>query len=255
MQADTKPANKKSPKRLTRAQVKETLDNTPIEVILGTKQPLTSKQREYARKLAEGVMSKRQAYKDTYNVGYEPALNSAPYVLARDQRIVREVNAYKLALEAEKQRTPAQLKALLVQQLVQHSIDDDIPPAQRLKALELIGKLYEVGAFMERKETTVVHTKSNDIKAQLIERIKQVIDVEVKPARSGGQSLLDEISGDNQPGSDPTAPPPPAQREPAPVADTYYSTQMNNEKIDSTHANSAENDSDQNGEMVSEGPK
>ena len=68
MQTETKPANKKSPKRLTRAQIKETLDNTPIEVILGTKQPLTSKQREYARKVAEGVMSKRQAYKDTYNV-------------------------------------------------------------------------------------------------------------------------------------------------------------------------------------------
>ena len=245
MHTETKPANKTSPKRLTRAQIKETLENTPIEVILGTKQPLTNKQREYARKLAEGTMSKRQAYKETYDVGYEPSLNSAPYVLARDKRIVKEVEAYKLAMEAEKLRNPAQLKALLVQQLVQHSIDDGIPPAQRLKALELIGKLYEVGAFMERKETTVVHTKSNDIKAQLIDRIRQVIDVDVKPARSGGQSLLNEINGENQPGNDPTDPPSPDEPEPAPVANTYYSTQMNSD----------ENDSDQNGEMVSEGPK
>jgi len=185
--------NKKTVKRMTRAQIKETLDKTPIETILGTKQPLTNKQREFARKVALGTMSKRQSYKETYNVTSEHSLNSNPYVMMRDARIQREVEAYKLAMEAEKQREPAQLKALLVQQLVQHSLDTEFPPAQRMKALELIGKLYEVGAFVELKETTVINKKSEDIKAQLIERIKEVIDVEAKPSRTGARSLQDEI--------------------------------------------------------------
>jgi hypothetical protein len=200
-----KPAKRKSPPRLSKAQIRETLEKTPIEQILGTKQPLTHKQREYARKLAEGAVSKRQAYRDVYNAKSEHTLNRAPYILARDERVSKEVEAYKLAIEAEKQRTPRELKALLIHQLVKHSIDEDFPPAQRMKALELIGKLYDVGAFMERKETTVIHQKSGDIKAQLLERIKQVIDVEAKPKRAGGASLLAEISDS----ADPTAPPPP----------------------------------------------
>jgi len=204
-----KPVKKKSPPRLSKAQIKETLAKTPIEHILGTKQPLTNKQREYAHKLAIGAVSKRQAYKETYNTNSEYSLNRAPYVLARDERIKREMEAYKLAIEAEKQRTPAQLKALLIQQLVQHSIDEDFPPAQRMKALELIGKLYDVGAFMERKETTITHVKSSDLRAQLLERIKQVIDVEAKPKRSGGASLLEEIESGKAQSADPTAPPPP----------------------------------------------
>ena len=194
-------------KRLTRAQIKETLANTPIESILGVKQPLTNKQREYARKLAEGTMSKRQAYRETYNAQSAYTLASDPYKLASDPRVIHEVQAYKLALEAEKLRTPRELKALLIHQLVKHSIDEDFPPAQRMKALELIGKLYEVGAFMERKETTITHVKSGDLKAQLLERIKAVVDVDAKPARAGGASLLAEISE----GRDPTGGAPPAQ--------------------------------------------
>jgi hypothetical protein len=194
-------------KRLTRAQIKETLASTPIESILGVKQPLTNKQREYARKLAEGTMSKRQAYKSTYNAQSAYTLASDPYKLASDPRVIHEIQAYRLALEAEKLRTPRELKALLIHQLVKHSIDEDFPPAQRIKALELIGKLYEVGAFMERKETTITHVKSGDLKAQLLERIKAVVDVDAKPSRSGGASLLAEISE----GRDPTGGAHPAQ--------------------------------------------
>jgi hypothetical protein len=197
-------------KRLTRAQIKETLASTPIESILGVKQPLTNKQREYARKLAEGTMSKRQAYRETYNANSAYTLASDPYKLASDPRVIHEVEAYKLAIEAEKLRTPRELKALLIHQLVKHSIDEDFPPAQRMKALELIGKLYDVGAFMERKETTITHIKSGDIKAQLLERIKAVVDVDAKPARSGGASLLAEISE----GRDPTG-----GASPAPASD------------------------------------
>ena len=88
---------------------------------------------------------------------------------------------------------------------MQHSLDTEFPPAQRIKALELIGKLYEVGAFVELKETTVITKKSEDIKAQLIERIKEVIDVEAKPVRTGARSLQEEIENPDSALADPTA--------------------------------------------------
>ena len=204
------PKKRVMPPRLTRAQITETLESTPIETILGVKQQLTAKQRAFAQEVAKGN-TKAQAYRNAYNDNPAPStIVTAPYSLAADPRIKREIDAYRLAIEAEKLRTPVQLKAHLIHQLVQHSINPDTPPAQQIKALELIGKLYEVGAFEDRKTTTVIHHKAADLKAQLVERIKSVIDLEAKPGRSGGQSLLDEIQGANSNNEDPTGPRPPA---------------------------------------------
>jgi len=131
---------------------------------------------------------------------------TAPYKLAADPRIQREVEAYKLAIEAEKHRTPAQLKALLVQQLVEHSLNEDFPPAQRMKALTLIGQLFEVGAFLERKESVIIH-KSADIRARLLDRLQARVP-SAGPA-ADALDLLEEIRGagiTDTPDADPTAP-------------------------------------------------
>jgi hypothetical protein len=204
------------PQKLTRAQIKAGLDQVPIEQLLSSgegKQPkITHKQREFARALALG-QSKAQAYRGSHKA--KPAkstINSEPYKLARDPRIAREVEAYKLAIEAEKHRTPAQLKALLVQQLVQHSLDEDFPPAQRMKALNLIGQLFEVGAFLERKESVIIH-KSSDIRARLLDRLQ----TRTEPA-SDALELLQEIRGagvaEAAP-ADPTAGAPPLEAVPS----------------------------------------
>ena len=185
------------PQKLTRAQIKEGLDTIPIETLLmsgeGKQAKITHKQREFARAVAMG-----QSKANAYRVSHKPSaskrtLSSEPYKLARDPRIAREVEAYQLALEAEKHRNPVQLKALLVQQLVQHSLDEDFPPAQRMKALQLIGNLFEVGAFLERKEITTVR-KSTDIRTRLLERLGSVTDVQTKI--DDGLTLMQEIRGD-----------------------------------------------------------
>ena len=183
------------PQKLTRAQIKQGLDTIPIETLLmsgeGKRPKLTSKQKAFAHAVALGE-TKAQAYRVSHKAKpSKRTLSSEPYRLARDPRIAREVEAYQLALEAEKHRTPAQLKALLVQQLVQHCLDDEFPPAQRMKALQLIGNLFEVGAFLERKESVVIH-KSADIRARLLERLK-IADVQ---AKDEGLTLMQEIRGD-----------------------------------------------------------
>ena len=181
--------------KLTRAQIKEGLDQIPVETLLmsgeGKQAKITHKQREFARAVAMG-QSKANAYRVSHKAKPTKAtITTEPYKLMRDPRITREVEAYRLALEAEKHRNPIQLKALLVQQLVQHSLDEGFPPAQRMKALQLIGQLFEVGAFLERKETTVVH-KSTDIRTRLLERLGTLTDVKVKDE---GRALMDEIKG------------------------------------------------------------
>jgi len=195
------------PQKLTRAQIKEGLDTIPVETLLmsgeGKQAKITHKQREFARAVAMG-QSKANAYRVSHKAKpSKRTINTEPYKLMRDPRIAREVEAYQLALEAEKHRNPIQLKALLVQQLVQHSLDEDFPPAQRMKALQLIGNLFEVGAFLERKEVTTVR-KSSDIRTRLLERLGTVTDTRVK---DDGLTLLEEIRGDgtsNAPAGAPT---------------------------------------------------
>ena len=178
--------------KLTRAQIKEGLDQIPVETLLssgqGKKAKITGKMKAFAHAVALGE-TKAQAYRQSYKPNAtKRTMACKPYELMRDERVKREVEAYRLALDTEKHRNPVQLKALLVQQLVQHSLDEDFPPAQRMKALQLIGQLFEVGAFLERKETTVVH-KSTDIRTRLLERLNTTTVID------DGLTLMDEIKG------------------------------------------------------------
>ena len=170
--------------KLSRAQIREGLDTIPVETLLSSGQgktpKLTTKQRNFAHAVAMG-QTKAAAYRGAYKKDAAPStIVCAPYVLAKDARIQQEVEAYKLAIEAEKHRTPSQLKALLVQQLVQHSLDKDFPPASRVACLKLLGSLFEVGAFVERKEIAHVH-RSEDIRTRLLSRLQSItVDVDVK---------------------------------------------------------------------------
>lgn len=197
------------PQKLTRTQIKEGLEQIPMETLLssgkGKTPKLTSKQKAFAHAVALGE-TKAEAYRRSYKQdATQNTLSTQPYVLARDARIAREIEAYQLALEAEKHRNPIQLKALLVQQLVQHSLDEDFPPAQRMKALQMIGNLFEVGAFLERKEVTTVR-KSIDIKARLLERLGSSSLTDVNVGRDDALTLLEEIKGNAIADSPPSAP-------------------------------------------------
>jgi hypothetical protein len=86
-------------------------------------------------------------------------------------------------------------------------LDEDFPPAQRVQCLKLLGSLFEVGAFVERKEITTVK-RSDDIRARILETLKDVTDVQAIDV-DDGLSLLAELKADQDdaeiPGSaDPT---------------------------------------------------
>ena len=167
----------------------------PIESLLssgrGKKAQHTTKQREFARGVALGK-TKAQAYRDTYDTkASKKTQGDNASRLSKDTRIQTEIEAYQLALEAEKHRNPTQLKSLLIQQLVAHSLDKEFPPAQRVQCLRLIGQLFEVGAFLERKEITTI-SRPQDIRARLIATLKDVTDIDIK--EDDGKALLDEIN-------------------------------------------------------------
>lgn len=143
--------------KLTRKTISEAMQTVPIEsVLLGVsnsgERRLTAKQRKFAEQIALG-QSKAGAYRAAYNSQAKPHHQSLEgQRLAANPAIARQIDALRLAAEARKYATPAALRSLVIERLTAHAIDDTIQPAQRLRALELLGKITEVAAFTERRE-------------------------------------------------------------------------------------------------------
>jgi hypothetical protein len=137
--------------------------------------------KRFAKEVAMGK-TKADAYRTAYKADASPhTLRNEPYVLASDPRISREIAAYQLAITSAELRQPAQLKALLIQQLVQHSLDPDFPPAQRVQCLKLIGSLFDVAAFEERKTVTQI-TSSQDAKEKVMAELRALMNSQAEDA-------------------------------------------------------------------------
>ena len=191
-------------KRLTRREVQEGLKTVPIERILiggaETKQTrLTPKQIKFAEQIALGN-SKAEAYRKSRDTKAKPVTASRRgQDLMKNSAIQAQAEAFKLALDAERLRTPAQLRALTIQKLTEGALSEDFPPAQRVKCLELLGKITEVSLFSERRTTVHIHDAEN-IKQKLLESLRSALKVNAIDAKLiEGDSLLREIQAGAEP--------------------------------------------------------
>jgi len=209
--------------KLSRKTLESAAKELPISAILGktVSDGLTTKQKNFARAIAMGA-TKADAYRASYDVTSKYTMASKPYELMRDERIQREIDAYTLAIEAEKHRTPAALRSLVIKGLVEIALKEDTKDAVRLQALKTIGQITEVHAFTEHKETRVI-TSSEDARARVMQELRGLISAGATDAtiiEADADSLLAELSvkfnGDASPdASEPTDADPPTGHPPA----------------------------------------
>jgi hypothetical protein len=191
--------------KLSRKEIKEGLKQTPIEhILVGAhnvdKVNLTKKQKDFARKVAEGK-PKAQAYRESYNSQAKPATQSNEgHKLTKNPAISAMIEAFQVANEAREYLIPAQIRTMAIQNLVTIAIDEEEKTSNKLKALELIGKMSEVSLFSETKTHVHLHN-SADIKAQLLEGLRQAFSNSRQLndlAKRKAESLLIELE-DNAP--------------------------------------------------------
>jgi hypothetical protein len=189
------------PIKITRQAIKETLKQTPIEQILVgahnvDKVNLTKKQKDFARKVAEGK-PKAQAYRETYNSTGKPQTQAEQGSrLASTPKISAMIEAFTLANEAREYLIPAQIRTMAIQNLVSIAINEEEKTSNKLKALELIGKMSEVQLFTERKEHIHLHS-SEDIRGKLLAGLKSAFTNSRSLndlAKRKAESLLVELS-------------------------------------------------------------
>jgi hypothetical protein len=212
--------------KLTRAQIREGLEQIPMETLLqgasGSEVNLTAKQIAFAKELALGKTTQADAYRKVYkSKGRPKTVGSNASRLSTDERISAAVASFKAAEAFKEYQTPTQLRALVVSQLTNHVLDPDFPPAQRVQCLKLLGSVAEIGLFVDRKETLVVH-QSSEIRERLLSQLKGVIDTQATDVtpNDDADSLLEEIAKGAE--SDPTvgAPPDVADDHPAVILHT-----------------------------------
>jgi len=186
--------------KLSRKTLESAAKELPIEAILGktVSGGLTHKQKKFAREIAHGA-TKADAYRKAYNPTSDYSVRSDPYKIASDPRIIREIEAYTLAIEAEKHRSPAALRSLVIQTLTQTLIDPDVKPAVRLQAAKILGTVTEVAAFTERKEVRTI-SSSEDARARVMSELRGLISASATDAtviEADADSLLRELAGVN----------------------------------------------------------
>lgn len=100
--------------------------------------------------------------------------------------------------EVQVAKDAAQLRTVATNKLIE--MLDDPDPKVRLKSVELIGKIADVGLFAERTEITIINKTTEELEKELIGMFKDYIDVEAKETTT----VQELISTNEEPEQEPT---------------------------------------------------
>ena len=188
-------------RRLTKKEIAEGMKAVPIEtIILGAQSKqgikLTKKQKAFAEQVV-ATGNKSEAYRRAYNTkGKRETAGVEASKLSRSPNVATYITALEAQKEVEEYLLPPRLRAMAIHKLSSMALNDELPPAQQLKALELVGKMTEVALFTERRE--LVHTMdSNTLKSKLMEAVQLAIQNSNSlrtSTKKTAEQLLAEIS-------------------------------------------------------------
>ena len=154
---------------------------------------LTSKQKTFCKEVAMGQTGS-EAYRSSYSKTAKPktAANQASKLKAKPT-ISATIEAMEGAIRAAEYQTPAGLRALVIQTLVQTMIDPETKDAVKIAAAKTLGTVTEVAAFTERKEVRTI-TSSEDAKSKLLAKLRDMMKANATDATViDADSLLMEL--------------------------------------------------------------
>lgn len=109
-----------------------------------------------------------------------------PAALLLTEQILKEYG-HQIVQEA------AQVRHMVVNKLIQETENPDA--RIRVKALELLGKVSDVGLFTEKQEITITHQTSDDLRARLRQKLQKLVDVTPQDAVEDAELVEDDHEG------------------------------------------------------------
>ena len=80
-----------------------------------------------------------------------------------------------------------QLRIYVTNKLIQETTDPD--PKVRIRALELLGRISDVGLFTDRTEVTITHRATTDLESKLRDKLKKLISDTNTPIEVDGEVI------------------------------------------------------------------
>ena len=153
----------------------------PADRVLMPHVDLTAKQKQFVQAVAAGATN-REAYLQAYDVsGSSSTISSTASRIAANPKVRAGIDQQTSVNRLRYSQNPLDIRNFVVDSL-QHEARTAQKPGDRLRALELLGKLADVDAFQTR--TVITHERAGDTTARLREklaRIGGVIDVDAHP--------------------------------------------------------------------------
>lgn len=153
---------------------------------LGMPFEMTEDDQEEARKLfsAVDVEKKRNSPSSSYN---PPELYKGSVAI--------KLGALLDAYDGQVVNDAVQARNYITNRLLEISQCGDVK--YELRAIELLGKLSDVGAFTEKSEITVTHKTSDDLRKAIQDKIQRLLDMEVVDVEA--KTLEEELGLDESP--------------------------------------------------------
>jgi phage terminase small subunit len=179
--------------KLSKAQIKQSLEMTPAHVVLAGNRKLTAKQRAFAKNLVEG-MNQTEAYSQAYkHKGKRKTMSDNASRLAKDSRIQAEVDALERAKQFSELYSTAQLRTLVISQLTKEAVNPESKASERIAALGKLGQVAELGVFVQRTETKVIKD-SDTAKHDLMEQLKRALGEQMRTVNEDDTDELDLLA-------------------------------------------------------------
>jgi len=93
--------------------------------------------------------------------------------------------------EVQVAKDAAQLRTVATNKLIE--MLDDPDPKVRLKSVELIGKIADVGLFAERTQITIINKSTEELERELVGLFKDYVDVEAREVTKVEQLMSEEV--------------------------------------------------------------
>ena len=122
--------------------------------------------------LDDAAATARQAARNPTQLTTKSAIKTitkkTPAALLLTEKILNDYG-HKIVEEA------SQVRHMVVNKLIQETENPDA--RIRVKALELLGKVSDVGLFTEKQEITITHQTSDDLRERLRRKLQKMVDV------------------------------------------------------------------------------
>jgi len=179
--------------RMSKAKSKPVEDLLPV--FASNNRELTNKQKQFCTLIANGETASN-AYRLAYNTKAKPhLLGNDAHKLKKKPKIVHELNRLNRMNEVKKYRSSEQIKALIVDSLIDIIEDkDNSNPNQIINASKVLGSVVGIDLFKEtNKPLTIIN--SSDIKDELMNEIRSLINNDTTTkSDSDVIDLLEEIN-------------------------------------------------------------